>query len=626
MATRKEKRTATDADERPKLVVISGCDRGFGRFLAEALLRETNYVVLALTLTQEHADELKQLATATATAGARKTSAGKLFAIQCNVTSDKDVNKMRDFVKEILESETAVLYSLVNNAGIADPGDFVFFNDCAVYKRVMEVNYFGQLNVTKALLPLMLSTSKTLSTGPRILNLSSVCGTTADPGNGAYSASKFAVEAWSDSLRLELKPFNIHVVKIRPGQIDTQIQTDWSVNYLKHFDAAPESIRQLYGADDFRGDTAKVTETMGKTKGAPPSLVIDSLKDILALQTDATIKPYYWIGPDAHTFWRALHTLPASVVDTIKAGKMHFKPIQPELPPTGVISHLTIRVRNINASLPFYEAFGFEAFGKTENSQQFLKSGASKRHWSTLILLQEDPNMKPRGSASDAGMTRLAILTTDLKRDVQKLAEKGIHPIAPIAKEGVATAAVYQDPDNFVVYFDEFSGLLGAFIRVASCWHGKQDPAIFHWTVNCLSSKLARSVFEKLGFETHSDQNSDQVLYNMLSAFQMDPKATVIEHIRRCMLPGDSVFATLMEWTTPKSECIGVEVTNAITISVSDVHAALNKARAAGMKVPDDGSIMYRKLPVFGEVLIATAYVEDLCNRVEVCCFTNRCV
>ena len=79
-----------------------------------------------------------------------------------------------------------------------------------------------------------------------------------------------------------------------------------------------------------------------------------------------------------------------------------------------------------------------------------------------------------------------------------------------------------------------------------------------------------------------------------------------------------------MEWSTPKSEHKGAELMNSMTVAVSDVHAALDKARQAGMIVPEDGAVAYRRLPVFGEVLTGTAYVETKCNRIEFCCFAER--
>jgi 3-oxoacyl-[acyl-carrier protein] reductase len=167
-----QSRSTPEKDERKKLIVISGCDRGIGRLLAEKLQQSTEYIALALTLTKEAAQELKDL---------------QIYSFQCNVTSEKDVKAMKAYVETIVEKEKAVLYTIVNNAGIADPGDFAWFPDINIHKRVMDVNYFGQLRVTQALLPIMLRTTPLV--GGRILNMSSVCGTSASPANSAYNAS-----------------------------------------------------------------------------------------------------------------------------------------------------------------------------------------------------------------------------------------------------------------------------------------------------------------------------------------------------------------------------------------------------------------------------------------------------
>ena len=203
-----------------KVVVITGCDTGFGRLLSEQLSSEStgssdnNIFVVALCLTSEAAQQLTKLNDA-------------ICGIQCDVTKDDDVQCASRKIKEILNEKKAYLHTLVNNAGIASPGNFLFYNDTKPLEQTMAVNYFGMLKVTQSLLPLFLRTSSTF--GGRILNLSSVCGASSSAGNAAYNASKFAVEAWSDSLRLELKeqPFNIAVVKIRPGQFSTTIQSSW---------------------------------------------------------------------------------------------------------------------------------------------------------------------------------------------------------------------------------------------------------------------------------------------------------------------------------------------------------------------------------------------------------------
>lgn len=313
----KPRTVPTEHDACPKVVVLTGCDRGFGRLLAEKLLASSDYIVVALTLTAEAAKELNALASTT----------GKLKAVKCDVTSDEDVKHMKDYVEKILVTEKAVLYGIVNNAGIADPGDFVWFADNTTLRKVMDVNFFGTANVTQALLPLVLRTSPTLSNGARILNLSSVCGTTASPGNSAYNASKFAVEAFSDSLRIELGPFNVHVSKIRPGQISTQIQSDYIDNLLKNYAKAPATVRDLYGGDEYAAKVSKTFEAFGASDNmAKPSLVVDSLTDLLAKRGDK-LKAAYWIGSDAHTLWRALHTLPTAVTDSVKRGVLHIAPI-----------------------------------------------------------------------------------------------------------------------------------------------------------------------------------------------------------------------------------------------------------------------------------------------------------
>ena len=246
--------------------------------------------------------------------------------MQCDVTSDQHVDLMKMRVQKLTDEDpTTIMYAIVNNAGIADPGDFVWYPDTEAHRRVMEVNYFGQLRITQSLLPIMLKTSRDLSNGARIINLSSVCGTSASPANSAYNASKFAVEAWSDSLRIELEPFNIQVVKVRPGQISTQIQADFVQNLLKNYMAAPQNIKELYGGDDYLKTMTDTIQAMSTAPPPPqPDIVIDAMMEML---NEKENKPYYWIGKDAHTLWRTLHVLPAHVADFVKRKLFYFAPV-----------------------------------------------------------------------------------------------------------------------------------------------------------------------------------------------------------------------------------------------------------------------------------------------------------
>ena len=196
-----------------KIVVISGCDRGFGRLLVEALVarQDDKFLVVALTLTDKAAQDLSG-----------RHSHG-VCAVRCDVTSDADVAVMKHRVEQLLQEEkSAILYAIVNNAGIANPGDFAWFRNMTIFETVMNVNFMGQVRVTQALLPLLLQTSAVY--GGRILNLSSVCGTVASAGNSSYNASKFALEGLTDTLRLELRNSGIQVSLIEPGPIATQFR------------------------------------------------------------------------------------------------------------------------------------------------------------------------------------------------------------------------------------------------------------------------------------------------------------------------------------------------------------------------------------------------------------------
>lgn len=587
-------------------VVVTGCDTGFGNLLSKELAKIPGLVIVSLCLTSESAEELK-------TCG--------IHSIQCDVTDDNDVQRAKEFVDGLLVEKNAVLQALVNNAGIANPGDFAFYNDMKAIQKVMDVNFFGQVRITQALLPLFLRTSPVF--GGRILNMSSVCGASASAGNSSYNASKFAVEAWSDSLRLELASFNISVVKIRPGQFSTTIQSNWANGFTKQYLNASPQVKRLYGGESY---TKKVEDTfkgldenvMGKPKDA-----VDAMVELLTAKKLSDLDAYYWLGSDAKTFWRALAALPTKVSDSLKSA-ISILPIENELtPPAGTISHVTIRVRDIKKSLPFYEAFGLIKAGEREYGQQFLSLGAPKSNgkWSTLVLLKEDPNMKERGNSYEAGMTRLCIYTTTHDQDVKRVKALGLKPIAPTASDTMANVTAFKDPDGFVVYYIAFTRILALFVKLQLWWTKKQSPLLFHWTINVTSSiKNIMQGFESLGFKTFSDQNSSQVANGLLPAFNIDPDTTAIEHIRICNLP-DSIFATLMQWNSPKTEKKGSELTNSMTMSVDDVDYVLGIAKGAGFATSPPES---RELPVFGKVKVGTIFVEPASAPIEVCSFTQR--
>ncbi len=176
-----------------KVVLITGCSTGIGRDLAQRL-SSACYSVVA---TARHAEALCDL-----------PAALKLpLDVTCPESADEAVAlTLRQFGR---------LDVLVNNAGYALRGALEEI-PVEQAQQMFEVNVFGVLRLIRAVAPAM----RRQGAG-RIINISSIAGKLSTPANGAYSAAKFALEALSDALRLELAPFGVQVVVVEPGAIKT---------------------------------------------------------------------------------------------------------------------------------------------------------------------------------------------------------------------------------------------------------------------------------------------------------------------------------------------------------------------------------------------------------------------
>jgi NAD(P)-dependent dehydrogenase (short-subunit alcohol dehydrogenase family) len=174
------------------------------------------------------------------------------------------------------------LDGLVNNAGIAVPSPLEFL-PVAELREQLEVNVVGQLAVTQALLPAVRAARG------RIVIVGSIAGKSAMPFLGAYAMSKHALEAMSDSLRVELSQEGIHVALVEPGTIATPIWT----KPRPLLDQLPEQATARYGArmESFRGVAAKRS-----ANAAPPALVVRAIEHALTAKTPKT---RYLVGRDA---------------------------------------------------------------------------------------------------------------------------------------------------------------------------------------------------------------------------------------------------------------------------------------------------------------------------------------
>ncbi len=204
----------TNAPHQPKVILITGCSSGFG-LLTAARLAAKGHQVIATMRTLE-----KQL---TLRNHVKKIGA-EVDIKQLDVT---DVASVKKTIAEIA-AQYGNIDVLVNNAGYGLGGFFEDLTDEEI-RQQMETNFFGVQNVTRAVIPLMRQRKN-----GKIINISSVAGFSSSPGFGAYNASKWALEGFSESLRYELKFFGIDVLLIEPGTYKTKIFFE-NARYAKSF-------------------------------------------------------------------------------------------------------------------------------------------------------------------------------------------------------------------------------------------------------------------------------------------------------------------------------------------------------------------------------------------------------
>jgi len=188
----------------PKTILITGASSGFGRDMAETLHRAGHTVYASMRATQgknrEAAETLRTLGIKT---------------VELDVRDDASVEAG---VKEVL-AEAGTIDVLVNNAGIGSAGVTEAFT-AEQAKVLFDTNVIGLLRVTRAVLPSMRQKRDGL-----IINIGSILGRVTFPFTGIYGASKFAVEALTDSLRYEVSQLGVEVVEMQPSIYPTNFLT-----------------------------------------------------------------------------------------------------------------------------------------------------------------------------------------------------------------------------------------------------------------------------------------------------------------------------------------------------------------------------------------------------------------
>lgn len=237
-----------------------------------------------------------------------KNQAPEIIPLLLDVTNEIQILQAFKTVQQHVGD--AGIWGLINNAGIcvAGPIEFIPITDL---RRQLEVNVIGQIAVTQAFLPLLRKTKG------RIINIGSISGRSSTPITGAYSASKFAMEALTDALRVELKPWGIEVIIVEPGPIKTPIwgkSASAAEEILKNM---PPIVLELYG------ETMQLAMRMVKRleeTAVPPERVT---KAVFHALTASCPKTRYLVGNNLRA-QLALELLPDRLRDKVLVKGMSY--------------------------------------------------------------------------------------------------------------------------------------------------------------------------------------------------------------------------------------------------------------------------------------------------------------
>lgn len=266
-------------------VLTTGASTGIGRACAEHL-QSLGFTVFAGVRKWSDMDLLREAGT---------------HPLMLDVTESESILSVLHTVDEVAPQGLA---GLVNNAGIAvgGPLEFVAIEE---WRRQLEVNFIGQIAVTQAALPALRRARG------RMVNVTSIGGRLATSFLGPYNASKFALEAITDALRLELRRFGIEVSAIEPGAVATPIWEKGRASAAQVTASMPPENLELYGTgiEALRNGISQLERS-----GVPASEVARVIERALLARRP---KPRYVVGRDAKVRPIASKLLPIRVMDRL---------------------------------------------------------------------------------------------------------------------------------------------------------------------------------------------------------------------------------------------------------------------------------------------------------------------
>ena len=269
-----------------KSVLITGCSSGIGNCLARGL-KQRGYRVFA---TARQAVDVESM-----------TQAG-FESLPLDLDSSISI---RAAVETILARTQGRLYALINNGAYGQPGAVEDLSR-ATLRAQFETNVFGTQELTNLIIPAMRAQG-----AGRIIQISSILGIVCFAYRGAYNAAKFALEALSDTMRLELRDTNIYVSIIEPGPITSRFRANAYAAFKRNIDREHSVYREYY---------ARVEKRLEGPKPLPFTLPPEAVlkKAIRALEARRP-KARYGVTFPTHLFAVLRRILPVRALDSILA-------------------------------------------------------------------------------------------------------------------------------------------------------------------------------------------------------------------------------------------------------------------------------------------------------------------
>ncbi|MEP5760485.1 MAG: SDR family NAD(P)-dependent oxidoreductase [Litoreibacter sp.] len=271
-----------------KSILITGCSSGIG-YDAAHTLHKRGWRVFATCRKQEDCDRL--------------ISEG----LESFPLDQSDTPSMTQALALCLERTGGTLDALFNNAAFGIPGALEDLPTDAL-RSIFETNLFGYHELTRQVIPVMRAQGH-----GRIINNSSVLGFAALRWRGAYNATKFAMEGLTDTLRLEMRDTNIHIILVEPGPVTSKIRENSIPHFERWIDWEKSPRKNHYEDVLFK---RLYTSSGPDTFELPASAV--STKLIHALESERP-RPRYYVTVPTHVFGFLKRILPTRAADWIQS-------------------------------------------------------------------------------------------------------------------------------------------------------------------------------------------------------------------------------------------------------------------------------------------------------------------